>query len=90
MIGSNALPERRRSTASRPPAGGFTLIELLVVITVIGLLVALTLRALSAAREASRRLTCASNLRQVGLALQQHHEAPGEFSARRNRVAATR
>ncbi len=56
---------------------GFTLIELLVVIAVIGLLVGLLLPAVQAARESARRTNCASNLRQVGLAITQfcdtHH-----------------
>ena len=53
---------------------GFTLIELLVVIVIIAILVAILLPAVQAAREAARRATCLSNLRQIGLAVQQYYE----------------
>jgi prepilin-type N-terminal cleavage/methylation domain-containing protein/prepilin-type processing-associated H-X9-DG protein len=69
---------------SRQNRVAFTLVELLVVIAIIGILIALLLPAIQAARESARRNECLNHLKQMGVAIQMHHDVKKQFPTGRN------
>ncbi len=68
----------RHDRPSRPRGGAFTLVELLIVIAIIAVLISILLPSINAARNQARRASCASNLKQIGVALQMYLSANGD------------
>ena len=81
---SNGFTLVELPVVSKRKGSAFTLVELLVVIAIIGILVALLLPAIQAARESARRSECMNHLKQMGVAIQSHHDVKKHFPTGRN------